>query len=146
MQREKAYLFQIGIGLGFMLLFWIFARPKEPESGFRVRESDSPSRGKPNEAEPQPSLADARMKTAAKSEAAPLRLTGIRLDLPPHELLGVHPDATQETIQKAYRELMKRYHPDKIGRPGSQEWTDAQKIAEAFNRARAEMLKTARKR
>jgi len=39
---------------------------------------------------------------------------------PPHEVLGVPPDATQEEIRQAYRQLAGRYHPDKVSHLGEE--------------------------
>jgi DnaJ-domain-containing protein 1 len=75
----------------------------------------------------------------------PLRLTGIRIDGAPHEILGVAARSTPAQVQKAYRDLMKRYHPDKIGRPGTREWRDAQRIAEALNQAKDALLNPSRR-
>ena len=36
----------------------------------------------------------------------------------PYEVLGLKPDATPEQIQAAYRELAKKYHPDRLSHLG----------------------------
>lgn len=108
-------MIQIGILLGIFFLVWRGAR-KNSESRFRYREADR----KPN-------------KTAKKR----LLLEGIRLNGTPWEILGVSRDASAREIQRAYREMMKRYHPDKIGH-------EATEIAAALNRAKEEMLKALR--
>lgn len=75
-----------------------------------------------------------------------LLLEGIRINGLPHETLGISPHAREPEIQKAYKDLMKRFHPDRVGPQGSQPWKDAQKIAEALNDARQKMLASARSR
>jgi hypothetical protein len=135
--HDYFYWLQMGLGVAFFGAAWAFLRPKDPGSNFKVREADLRKPPKPGQ-KPAPGqdLASARI---ARNE--PMRLAGIRIDGTPHEILGVRVGAGTEEIQKAYRELMKRYHPDKVGAPGSREWHDAQKIAEAINRAKDQLLK-----
>jgi DnaJ domain len=111
----------------FIIILW-FIRPKNPESNFKVRESDRPH------------------PRVDEKKKIPLFLPGIRLDGAAHEILGVPPNADLNVVQKSYRDLMKRYHPDRIDRPGTQAWKDAQKIAEAINRAKEEMVKKLQKK
>jgi hypothetical protein len=121
------------VALVVLALYWL-TRKKET-SAFRVREADKkrPAQfGKTND-----TLADAKIP-----RVEPLRLAGIRLDGEPHEILGIPKNADAAQVQRAYRDLMKRYHPDIVGRPGTREWSDAQKIAEALNQARNRMLAT----
>jgi len=48
-----------------------------------------------------------------------------------YEILGVRPDATQKEIKKAYRDLAKKYHPDK--NPGDQEAEEQfKKVTKAY--------------
>jgi hypothetical protein len=102
--------------------FFVFLRKqKSPESRFKVREADR-----------------VKKPSAKKDQAA---LPGFRIDGEPHEILGVAIDANPKEIQRAFRELMKRYHPDHVGRPGTREWKDAQKFAEALIRAKEAMTK-----
>jgi hypothetical protein len=138
---EKAfYLFQVVLGVAAIgAAFYIF-RGRTPESNFRVREADVRKPGpKTNPGEKKiDSLADARLKPKVPETIA---LPGIRIDALAHEILGIAANASPEEIQRAYRERMKRYHPDLVGPPGSREWKDAQRIAEAVIKAKDEMLK-----
>lgn len=61
--------------------------------------------------------------------------------VPPHEILGVSPDATPEEIQAAYRKAVKAYHPDRVASLGPELQELANKkfieIKEAYNRLMA---------
>ncbi len=131
--------FFYGAEFSLVLLFLLFIGWKQlrgPESNFKVREAD---------------LSDIRVQSesqanrsadlgSAKMTRGSLLLEGIRLGGAPHEVLGVSSGANGAEIQKAYRKLMKRYHPDRVGPPGSSEWKDAQKIAEAINQAKDDLI------
>jgi hypothetical protein len=136
--KNLFYLGNIAIGVVFFLvILWLRGRPQE--SGFKPREDSAPNASKKRNGPDR--LAEARI---VRNE--PLRLGGISVSGPPHETLGVAPNADAAQIQQAYRALMKRYHPDQVGRPGTREWKDAQRIAEAINLAKEEMMKRARNR
>lgn len=131
---EHFWILNAGFVLGLILLLLRGFQKSENQSRFRVREADRNlkfPRGKDAQ-----TLGDAKMKRAAP----PLTLDGISIHGAPHEILGISAHAGEAEIQKAFRERMKRYHPDKIARPGTPQWQEAQRIAEALNRARAEML------
>lgn len=134
--QQNFYLLQIGIGAIFAGAAWIFFRPKTPESGFKNRESDRKLKFSKAGAKTLPGVDLA----SATLRPEPLRLGGIRLDGLPHEILGIKASASEDEVQKIWRDLMKQYHPDKVGRPDSREWRDAQKIAEAINLAKEKML------
>lgn len=140
--KHLFYLLQVAFGFG-VALYFLFLRSREPKSAFRVREEDL---RKPEEARfPAPNVHKTTGPSRSKPKP-PLQLAGLRIDGAAHEILGVAPGASAREIQKAYRDLIKRFHPDVVGRPGSREWADAQKIAEAINRAKDEMLLSHRKK
>lgn len=112
-----------------------FQRRRRPSSQFKTRESDR------IKAETLLFKKDDPLASAKNTSNPTLELPGIRLDVPPHELLGVRIDASERDIRTAYLEKIKRYHPDKVGPQGSREWKDAQTIAEHLNRAKDTLLK-----
>src|SRR5207237_933210 len=60
-------------------------------------------------------------------------LSIVAVSSPPFDhyaVLQVHPGADREVVEAAYRQLMKKYHPDVAG-------ADAQDIAEHHRRAKA---------
>jgi len=129
--RHSFYLFQTLIGVGSILAVWLVFRSSQPKTRFKVREADRK----------KPFRFGATIDVTAHAEKPrPALLTGLRIDGAPHEILGVPSDAGEEEIQEAYLALIKRYHPDRVGRPGSREWNDAQKIASALNEARKSLL------
>lgn len=52
----------------------------------------------------------------------------------PHVVLGVPPDATDEELARAYRELAKRHHPDRAGADAA---AQMQRLNDAYAAARA---------
>ncbi len=128
----------VGVPAIAIVVRWILQNRSIGESGFKLREAD---RKKLHQSEKIEAAILIHQKAKAEAHRqAPLQLTGISIQGPPHEILNVKIDASEKEIQKAYRDLMKRYHPDVMGRIGSREWTDAQKIAEAINQAKVEMF------
>lgn len=136
--RETFYLLQVGLGVVFVWVAWKLFRGREPQSGFRVREADRRKGFRPREKAAELGSDLGRQKKPKTTP--PLQIEGIRIDGKPHEILGISENASKKEIQAAYMACMKRYHPDQVGRPGSREWIDAQKIAAALNQARNELL------
>jgi hypothetical protein len=145
-EKVKSWFYAGQVLIGALIiggLFWL--RDRGSPSGFKVREADLKKKNAGKVSAESVALADARM-SASQKRSEPLRLTGISLSGEPHEILGISRQANEAQIKTSYRELMKRYHPDLIGRPGSREWQDAQKIAEAINRAKDHMLTALRRK
>jgi DnaJ-domain-containing protein 1 len=130
--RQRIYLAIFALGFILVALAILFRRLGLSGTGFKVRESDR-NRGRS-------SGVDALGNAKQARKADPLQLSGFRFDGEPHEILGIAPNATKQEIQDAYHERIKRFHPDKIGKPGSREWNDAQQIAARINEARKTLL------
>ncbi len=135
---EHFGLMQMGISALFIGIYLRSRTREEQQSRFKLREADRDLRFARGP--------EATRAANAPLKKTPLKLTGIVIEGAAHEILGISALASKEEIQSAYKEKIKRYHPDRIGRPGSREWTEATKIAEAVNRARNEMLERSKKR
>lgn len=123
------------------VVWLIRARSAAERSGFKTTEAERLAKDHAQKAAKQSKSGDA-LAQARASVKRPLQIEGLSLSGAPHEILGVKPNASRDEIQQAYRTLMKRYHPDQVGRPGSREWEDAQAIARALTDARDALLKS----
>ena len=106
----------------------------ENKSQFKTREAD-----RINDFEALNSIKSKNETTSSKTP--PLFLPGVRLQGAPHEILGVDKNASPEQIQIAYKELIKRYHPDKYIGQNPAEIAQAQKTAAILNEAKNTLLK-----
>lgn len=127
-------ILQVILGVAGVLFILSLLSRKQNDSNFKKREAD-------REDLKRILLQGDRLEDAKFEQKTPKLLTGIRLDQSPHDILGIPENASIEQIHQAYRELMKRYHPDKIASQDTPQWKEAQKIAESINQARDELLK-----
>jgi len=144
---EKNFMFSQALILIFIVVVFLVLTSKKEKSKFRYRESerdktpDGTSRASRFQA-----LHDAYQTKKKHTPKKPFLLEGIRIDGPPHEILGIPPFASAPEIQAAYRKLMKQYHPDKVSAPGTPQWQEAQKIAHAITEAKEMLLKKIQKK
>ncbi len=75
--------------------------------------------------------AGGEQKRKKREEARPA--SGPSFD--PYQVLGVRPVATQEEIKAAYREMMSKYHPDKVAHLGEEFQEIAKAKTKAINQA-----------
>jgi DnaJ-domain-containing protein 1 len=82
---------------------------------------------------------------SAEPKAPPLALPGLVLEGKPHEVLGVAENASADEINRAFKKLLHRYHPDRYTQEGSPEWFEAQKITIILTEARDYMIRALKK-
>ena len=87
----------------------------------RQKEMEDATTAKFN-ADPRAAIKRTPVYTAAPSASTPaepaLKVTSALptwdKNTPPHEILGVHPSAPADVVEKAYKKLLKQYHPDRF--------------------------------
>lgn len=66
------------------------------------------------------------------------KMAGVR---PPHEVLGIDKNATEQEIRRAYQAKMRDYHPDKVANAGDELRNLAEKRSKEINAAYEAMMK-----
>jgi len=67
--------------------------------------------------------------------------TGAWQSADPYEVLGVPQEITNDEIERAYRDLLKKYHPDRVQHLGAEFQEMAEERAKAINEAYAKILR-----
>jgi hypothetical protein len=145
--KEPARLF--GIAQGFILVVVIATailyrrRQKmlEDDTGAKL---DNPNLRSFIKRTGTPPTGAARTESAgdeAKAPAAQLEsaLPSWTKDTPPHEVLGVRPGATPKEIEAAYKQALKKYHPDRFASWGKGYQTRAHHIVLLLQDARTKL-------
>ena len=110
---------------------------------FKVREADRTDLNRLREG---PDLAAAKMirRVPEAPPPKPLSLPGIRLSGEPYEILGVNEDAKEPEIMRAYKESIKRFHPDRIQGQAKEQIQFYEQASAKLNQAKDDMLKFVR--
>ena len=133
------------IGIASLLFFYTVLKSGNKKSQFKVREAD---RTDFNRLRSGPDLAQAKLKNPKVKTPSPppLSLPGIRLEGEAHEILGVAEEASEIEIMKAYKDAIKRFHPDRIQGQAQEQLQFYQQTSAKLNQAKVDMLKNLRAR
>ena len=132
---------QLSIFALFVLVGIFTYRNKIVEkSAFKVREADTDTANRLRQKQ-GPDTANAKLsKFQEKPKPPPLALPGIQLHGKAHEILGIAEDANELEVMRAFKESMKRYHPDVIQNVAPDQMKFYQDAATQINAAKNEML------
>ena len=141
--KIQIVIFMIGVAFCIQIL-----KRGKNTSQFRNREADRTDLNRMTEG---PTLADAMLSRKKSSEPPPpgpppRALPGIRLRGEPHEILGIPDNASEAETLKAYKDLIKRFHPDRIQGQAKEQNQFYEDASIALNLAKEQMLKIIRAR
>ena len=122
------------------ILFFMKGRSKP--SQFKQRESDRTDLDRI--LKQGPDTAQAKVRPKQTPPPRPLALPGVRLSGAPHEILGVPENANESEIMRAYKNAMKRFHPDTIQGAARDQIQFYQDASARINEAKDQMLKKIR--
>lgn len=138
-KESQIILLVVGLVTAFLMI-----SNRSPRSQFRHREADR--KDLDQILKQKSALADAKLTQGRASPVAPppLQLPGIRLHGESHEILGIRADASEVEIMRAYKEAIKRFHPDRIQGQAQEQIQFYQEAAAKLNLAKETMLKRVR--
>jgi DnaJ-domain-containing protein 1 len=135
---------QLGILVFSVISIGIFFRARSEPSRFRQREADRPDLDRILKQGPDSGQSRGPKKGGPSPAPPPLFLPGIRLNGAPHEVLGVDENATEPQVMKAYKEAIKRFHPDTIQGKAREQLKFYEDASARINDAKNEMLRKIR--
>ena len=136
---------QVGILFFGALLILVYLRNKSTPSQFKNREAnrkDLDQLWKRGEDLSQSRLVGKKPQSKpATPPPPPLALPGLRMNGAPHEILGIAENATEAEIMKAYKEAIKRFHPDTIQGAAKDQIQFYQEASARINEAKNLLIK-----
>ena len=132
--------------LAVLFLIWTFLKNNRGQSNFKSREADRGDLDRILNSGPDLAQAKMRRKPPEQPPPPPLSLPGIRLEGEPHEILGIREDASEAEIVRAYKDAIKRFHPDTLQGKSASELRFYQEASARINDAKNRMLKSLRDR
>ncbi|MBU6154834.1 MAG: J domain-containing protein [Bdellovibrionales bacterium] len=130
--------------LAVLFLIWTFFKNNRSQSNFKTREADREDLDRILKPGPDLAQAKLRRKPPETPPHPPLALPGIRLEGAPHEILGVREDASETDILRAYKDAIKRFHPDTLQGKSEEQLRFYQEASARINDAKNQMLKRIR--
>jgi hypothetical protein len=144
--KIQVVLFVSGVLVAFKLL-----QGKQTSTQFKSREADRNDlerlrQGGPDLAQAKLARARPTANPSANPAVPPLSLPGIRLNGLPHEILGIAEDASEADVLKAYKESIKRFHPDRIQGQAKEQLQFYQEASAKLNQAKEDLIRAIRAR
>jgi DnaJ-domain-containing protein 1 len=135
---------QIGFLIAVFFLIWVFYKNNRGQSNFKTREADREDLDRILKSGPDLAQAKLKRRVPESPPPPPLSLPGIRLDGAPHEILGIREDSSEAEIMRAYKDAIKRFHPDTLQGKTPEQMKFYQEASARINDAKNRMIKQVR--
>ncbi len=129
--------------LGLLSALW-FLRIRQNPSQFRAREADRSDLDRFLNSSPESGRSSRAPGPRKNRPPPPLLLPGIRLTGEPHEILGIPENSTELEILRAYKEAIKRFHPDTIQGSAREQMRFYEEASARINDAKETMIRRLR--